>query len=137
MSAIDYAIANSSGLTGLGQVVVVISAIVSAWPAVRRQWRDDRAGALKTLKLLAIYLVYCLAGVLLLVMFAPREPGTDPIKAVPMMTLILAWIFYGALWLARLVPRDQDLPAWVDRRDGPIDRTFIAIIIGSVVWLLI
>lgn len=133
----DYAIADSSGLTGLGQVLVALTAIAAAWPAVRRQWRDDRAGAIKTFKLLAIYLIYCLAGVLLLVMFAPREPGTDPIKAVPMMALILAWIFYGALWLARLVPRYRDLPAWVDRRDGAIDRTFIAIIIGSIVWLLI
>lgn len=48
---------------------------------------------------------------------------------------MVAWIFYGALWLTRLVPRYRDLPRWIDRRWSWLDYAFIAIILLCFVAL--
>jgi hypothetical protein len=43
-------------------VLLMIGIVAANMPAVMAQWHADRAGAIKTLQLFAIYLIYCLIG---------------------------------------------------------------------------
>ena len=115
-------------------VVVFVAVLVQAIPAVRRQWRVDRAGFIKALKLVGAYALFCAAGMGISLLVLP-EPGPGNEAAAGILTaFMLGWICYGALWLVRLVPREQPLPAWVDR-PGVIDIPVLVALGGCLAWL--
>jgi hypothetical protein len=100
-----------------GQAAVIIYALIAAAaaiPAAREQLRKAPQGFWKTLRYAAVYLVYIFFGFAIL-LWHLRYPRPDASGAAAVIFLV-GWIFYGALWLTRLVPRYRDLPRWIDRR---------------------
>jgi hypothetical protein len=113
-------------------LVLVLSVFVGVMPAVRDQYRRDRPGFWKTLRLLGLFFAYILAGFGLVVpLFIEPQPEA---KALAITTFILAWIFYGALWLTRVVPRYRELPAFVDKFPGALDYGFWAVMAAALTF---
>jgi hypothetical protein len=114
----------------LFSMAVVVAALIGSIPAVIQQYHTDRPGFRKTLRLLAVYFLYVLTGVvLLLLLLRGEQPMTTSITA----TLFeIAWILYGSLWLTRGVPRHRELPAWIDRHPSGIDYGFWLVIAGTL-----
>jgi len=81
-----------------GLLIAVSGVAIANLPAVMQQWRSDRAGLIKTLELLAVYLIYCLIGGGLILWLASRaHPGEDNAwKTLAITGVVLGWIFYGA-----------------------------------------
>ncbi|MDQ8698902.1 hypothetical protein [Hyphomicrobium sp. LHD-15] len=118
-------------LTSLSKVILLLAVFATAVPALRRQWQTDPAGFLKSAKVFAGFLVYSAIGIVILLALVPdpTPPGSrHTVLVFALIAFLLGWIFLGALWLARLMPRYQHLSAWVDNRFGPVDLTLIATI---------
>lgn len=96
-------------------------------------WRSNRAVFLASIKLIAIYAAYCAIGIGALV---SGLDGPQPEhRALGAVLFLVAWIFYGALWLTRLAPRYTELPRWIVRFPGPADAVLGAAgAIGAVVY---
>jgi FtsH-binding integral membrane protein len=113
-------------------LMLVLGAFVGVMPAVREQYRRDRAGFWKTLRLLAIFFIYVIAGFGLVVpLFVEPQPEA---KAIAITAFLVAWIFYGALWLTRVVPRYRELPAFVDKFPGALDFAFWAVMAAALAY---
>ena len=102
-------------MSALGVLLVVLAVLVANVPAVRQEWRRDRAGSIKALELLVAYFVYCALGVVLLVLtLPPRGTGEGhEDKAFELTGLVVNWFMYGGLTLMRVVPRNSDPPGWL------------------------
>ncbi len=61
----------------LWPVLMMVGVIVANVPALREQWRTDRAGSIKTVELFLVYLVYCLIGGGLIIWLASRAHETQ------------------------------------------------------------
>ncbi len=117
----------------LWPVLMMAGVIVANVPALREQWRTDRAGSIKTVELFLAYLVYCLIGGGLIMWLASRPHG-DPAGFWTILVLTVAsvgWIAYGALTLARAVPRYRELPNWMAKY-GTADIALLAITFASL-----
>jgi hypothetical protein len=100
-------------MEGLGVLLVVVAVFVANLPALREQWRTDRAGSIKTFWLFGVYLLYIGLGIVAVLLLAPKTGGQDGDKALLLTGFILGFIFYGALTLMRVVPRYREPPAWL------------------------
>lgn len=89
--------------------------------------RTDPAGFRKSLKIAGAYVVYCGVGIALVLWRVDANPDTN---GLAVLVFLMAWILFGVLWLARLVPRPKKLPAWVDRF-GVLDWILLAAIAVS------
>jgi hypothetical protein len=119
----------------LSKLLVFILLISGLAPSVHRQWRDDRAGFIKTLKLMGGFALYCAVGIGLMIALIPERPATgEPDSTAVLSTTAfgVAWIFLGALWLTRVVPRYREVPAWIDRRFGPVELALWGVIGASL-----
>ena len=92
-------------MEGLGVLLVVVAAFVASLPALREQWRTDRAGSIKTIWLFGLYCPYVGLGIVVVLLLAPKTGGAGGGKALLLTGFILGFIFYGALTLMRVVPR--------------------------------
>jgi len=61
----------------LWPVPMMVGVVVANVPALREQWRTDRAGLIKTIELFGVYLVYCLLGAGLIIWLAARAHESD------------------------------------------------------------
>jgi hypothetical protein len=115
-------------IENIAGVALVLAILIPVLPALRKQWNKDRSGAIKTYGILLAFMIYSVGGILAFV-FLVDKPGLLPAGTIAnLVALIFAWVLYGSLWLARLVPRyEEPVPAWVDRR-GTIDFVFIGLI---------
>jgi hypothetical protein len=114
-------------------VAMMIGVIVANLPAVMEQWRADRPGVVKTVELFLSYLIYCMIGGGLVMWLASRPHG-DPAGVWTVLVLTVAcvgWIAYGALTLARAVPRYRELPNWMAKY-GTADIALLAITFASL-----
>jgi hypothetical protein len=102
-------------MEGLGVLLVVIAAFVANLPALRKQWRTDRAGSIKTIWVFGVYLLYIGLGIVVLLLLAPKTGGEGGDKALLLTGFIVGFILYGALTLMRVVPRYREPPAWLMR----------------------
>jgi len=98
-------------MEGLGVLLVVVAAFVASLPALREQWRTDRAGSIKTIWLFGLYCLYVGLGIVVVLLLAPKTGGAGGGKALLLTGFILGFIFYGALTLMRVVPRYREPPA--------------------------
>ena len=98
-------------MEGLGVLLVVVAAFVANLPALREQWRTDRAGSIKTIWLFGLYCLYVGLGIVVVLLLAPKTGGAGGGKALLLTGFILGFIFYGALTLMRVVPRYREPPA--------------------------
>jgi hypothetical protein len=92
-------------MEGLGVLLVVVAAFVASLPALREQWRTDRAGSIKTIWLFGLYCPYVGLGIVVVLLLAPKTGRAGGGKALLLTGFILGFIFYGALTLMRVVPR--------------------------------
>lgn len=87
--------------------VVALSSLVefaiSVYGFVRVSLATERTRLWKTLALLVVFFIYCLAG-FGLVWWLANPPAPEDRAAVSTL-LALLWIGYGGVWLARLVPK--------------------------------
>jgi hypothetical protein len=120
----------------LGLLALMIAVIAAQAPAVRRQWLEDRAGAIKTLRLLAYYFVYIAVGLAIL-LTRIREGGASETQALAAVGFMLAWIALGAGWLIKVVPRYRTVPAWLLRPVTVIDALALAVIALSLAVLFL
>ena len=117
-------------------LIVVLSVLAGSLPAVIDQYRRDRAGFWKTLRLFGVYLVSVFAnigGMLSLLSGAP--PSLTRAFAAGLFGI--AAIFYAGFWLTRVVPRYRELPAWVDRYPSGVDYAFWALLAGALLLALV
>ncbi len=106
-------------------LIAVILTTAMVLPAMREQIRTDPAGVRKTLKLAGAYLLFCGVGLAFVLWRINADPHTN---GLAVLVFLVAWIFFGVLWLTRLVPRYRELPAWFDRRFSVIDWILLAAI---------
>ena len=83
-------------MEGLGVLLVVVAAFVASLPALREQWRTDRAGSIKTIWLFGLYCPYIGLGIVVVLLLAPKTGGAGGGKALLLTGFILGFIFYGA-----------------------------------------
>jgi disulfide bond formation protein DsbB len=124
----------------VAKLLLFVAIIVGILPAVRQQWRQDRPGFIKTLKLMAAFALYCIAGIALMIVLAPAPSAPaepDAVAVLAMTAFVVAWIFLGALWLARTVPRYKAVPHWIDHRFGPVELTLWGVIAASLLTRLL
>lgn len=116
-------------------LVAVLGALVATIPACVSQYRTDRAGFWKTLRLAGYYLLYVLAGIglVLALLSAPQSEATAAAATV----FAVAFILYGALWLTRMVPRYREVPAFIDKFPGALDYGFWAVMGSSLAFALL
>lgn len=117
-------------MEGLG-FILVLSSLVGVLPAVIDQYRRDRAGFWKTVRLFGVYLAFLFAniGVTLWLLSGPTPSGA---RATSAAVFGIMAIFYAGFWLARLVPSYRELPAWVDHYPSGIDYTFWGILLVAL-----
>lgn len=94
-----------------GLLVLVMAIAIANMPALIHQYRTDRTGFNKTLRLVGAYAAYIALGIGLLLLLAPRGAGET--KALLLTGVLVGWILYGALILMRKVPRYREPPAWL------------------------
>jgi hypothetical protein len=99
-------------MEGLGVLLVVVAAFIANLPALREQWRTDRAGSIKMIWLFGVYLLYIGLGIVVVLLLTPREGGHED-KAPYLFGFIVGFILYGGLTLMRVVPRYREPPAWL------------------------
>jgi hypothetical protein len=116
-------------------LIAVLAVMVVNIPAVMKQWHDDRAGVIKTLWLVVIYFAYIALGLwLVLAVMAPvGAKGPGVLFAIG---LLLAWIFYGALTLMRVVPRYREPPRWL-MDFGIADLVLLGVLFGCLAGYLL
>ncbi|MGH6824883.1 hypothetical protein [Methyloceanibacter sp.] len=117
-------------MEGLGVLLAVVAAFVANLPALREQWRTDRAGSIKTIWMFGIYLLYIGLGIVVVLLLAPREGGGED-KSVYLSMFIVGFVLYGALTLMRVVPRYREPPAWL-MHFGVADLVVLALIFGCL-----
>ncbi|ODA67893.1 hypothetical protein A7A08_01060 [Methyloligella halotolerans] len=108
----------------------VVGVLLANIPAAIQQFRNDREGAIKTYKLIGLYLLYMAIGVGMFVGFFASE-GTKGPRVYLALGVMLAWIFYGILILTRHVPRYREIPGWV-ARFSIADILLIALMLGCL-----
>jgi hypothetical protein len=101
-------------MEGLGVLLVVVAAFIANLPALREQWRTDRAGSIKTIWMFGLYCLYVGLGIVVVLLLAPKG-GTSQGKALLLTGFSVGFILYGALTLMRVVPRYREPPAWLMR----------------------
>ena len=111
----------------IGEVALVIAVIAAQLPAARQQWLEDRAGALKTLRLLAYYFLYIGVGFLVL-LGAIREGGASETEALAAVGFMLGWVLLGVSSLIKVVPNYRQVPAWLLKPFGILDALALAMI---------
>jgi hypothetical protein len=117
-------------MEGLGVLLAVVAAFVANLPALREQWRTDRAGSIKTIWIFGIYLLYIGLGIVVVVLLAPREGGGED-KSLYLAGFGVGFILYGALTLMRAVPRYREPPAWL-MHFGVADLVLLGLIFGCL-----
>ena len=101
-------------MEGLATLIVVVAVFVANLPALREQWRTDRAGSIKTIWMFGVYCLYVGLGIVVLLLLAPKTGGQGGGgKALTLTGFMVGWIFYGGLTLMRVVPRYREPPAWL------------------------
>jgi hypothetical protein len=126
-------------MEGLGLLFLMIGIAAAHMPAVLKQWRTDRPGFNKTLRLAGAYVLYVALGIAGLLLFIRGKEGqSEPERAALLLTgAITAWIFYGGLILVRAVPRYREPPAWL-MRFGVADVVLLAVLfgcLGAYLWM--
>jgi hypothetical protein len=101
-------------MEGLATLIVVVAVFIANLPALREQWRTDRAGSIKTIWMFGVYCLYVGLGIVVLLLLAPKTGGqSGGGKALTLTGFMVGWIFYGGLTLMRVVPRYREPPAWL------------------------
>ena len=101
-------------MEGLATLIVVVAVFVANLPALRAQWRTDRAGSIKTIWMFGFYCLYVGLGIVVLLLLAPKTGGQGGGgKALTLTGFMVGWILYGGLTLMRVVPRYREPPAWL------------------------
>lgn len=101
-------------MEGIGVLLVVVAAFIANLPALREQWRTDRAGSIKTIWMFGLYCLYVGLGIVAVLLLAPKG-GTSQGKALLLTLFSVGFILYGALTLMRVVPRYREPPSWLMR----------------------
>ena len=128
----DHVVEPLAALYTIGSALVTL---VGVWRAGRGLLRADRGAFWTTLKLCGLYTIYASVSVGI-VMTLLRGPQST-LVAVAAATFIMTWIAYGAIWLARAVPREDPLPRGLGERFGYIDCAFLAVIFVSLAYVLL
>ena len=123
-------------MKSIGLLALMVAVIAAQAPAVRRQWLEDRAGAIKTLRLFAYYFIYIAVGLALL-LSTIRAGGASEAQALAAVGFMLSWIALGAGWLIKVVPRYRTVPAWLLRPVTVIDGAALAVIAVAVAVLFL
>ena len=92
----------------------MVAAFIANLPALREQWRTDRAGSIKTIWMFGLYCLYVGLGIVAVLLLAPKG-GTSQGKALLLTLFSVGFILYGALTLMRVVPRYREPPSWLMR----------------------
>ncbi len=106
----------------LFEIISLISILLGFVAAVQdaaNAWRQDRGAVLKTLPLMAVYLVYGAAGIYIAIRLLDGPQPSD--RAAALTAFLLSWILFGVVWLMRIVPRTGPLPSWIGERFGTAD----------------
>ncbi len=108
-------------------LILVLLGVAAAVRDAAQAWRQDRGAVLKTLPLMAVYLVYGATGIYVTVRLLDGPQPSD--RAAALTAFLVAWILFGIVWLMRIIPRTGPLPAWIGERFGFAD--FVLLLTGS------
>ena len=107
-------------MLSIGLAGMMVGIVIAQIPALRRQWLEDRAGAIKSWRLLAYYFLYLIVGVVALIT-PMRRGGAPEYVTLAAVVFFLGWLLLGVSWLIKLVPKDKPVAAWLLRPVGPLD----------------
>lgn len=117
-------------------LLLFAAAVYGLWrnlAALVDAWRADRPAFVQSMKLIGYYFLYC--GLGLAIVVGTLDGPQPESRALGGTLFLLAWIFYGALWLARTAPRTQPIPGWIERYPGPADAVLVtAAVAGAVLY---
>lgn len=109
-------------MDGWGALLAVVLVAIGTVPAVRHQWRTDRAATIRTLLVMALFVAFAMAGGALLTLLVPVEgTGDDAAATLLLLGLLMLWLLYGGLWLVRLLPKYRRVSGWMKPGFGAID----------------
>jgi hypothetical protein len=115
---------------------MMVGIVIAQIPALRKQWLEDRAGAIKSWRLLAYYFLYLIVGVVALI--APmRHGGAPEYVAFAAVAFFIGWLLLGVSWLIKLVPKYKPGAAWLLKPVGPLDVVAYVLLAGSLPVLLV
>jgi hypothetical protein len=81
-------------MEGLATLIVVVAVFIANLPALREQWRTDRAGSIKTIWMFGVYCLYVGLGIVVLLLLAPKTGGqSGGGKALTLTGFMVGWIF--------------------------------------------
>lgn len=117
----------------LSTLLAALAIVAVTLPKTIQMYRKDRAGFVKSMKLAGVYMAYCSVAIGIMLLLVDSKTATPPqTRAMVLTAFMLIWIMYGGIWLARLLPRHEQIPSWLERRPSFVDYAFIAAIVGSL-----
>ena len=101
-------------MEGLATLIVVVAVFVANLPALREQWRSDRAGFIKTIWLLGrLFSLYRARDRDSASSSGRLRAQAATARRLLLTGFVLGFVLYGGLTLMRVVPRYREPPAWL------------------------
>lgn len=116
-----------------------LARLLNVIPETVEQYRKDHDGFWQAQRMAGIYVAYALVGIVgMLLLAVGREPHPQSRSFAIVMSVVF-WLAYGGVWLARLLPKDEEMPvpAWLDKRPSFVDAGMIAAFAVAVVAALL
>lgn len=115
-------------------VWVILSVFAFVWQ-IRRDPYMTREVVLRSLGSFVGYLLF--GGMGLVITLWLVDGPQPPDRTIALTGFLLAWIFFGALWTMRVVPRRREPPLWLMRSWGVADLGLLLIMVSSLAYFLL
>jgi hypothetical protein len=98
------------------KLILLLTGMIGSIVELVRVYRADPVTFRVSMRWILVYAIYCGSGIglVILSMHGPKPPQV----ALGVTMALMSWIFYGAVWLARVVPKAEPLKPWLARVPG-------------------
>ena|SRR6218665_679572 len=123
----------------IARFLAALAALMNAIPEAVAQYRRDPERFMQSQRLAGLYIVYAAAGIAIMLFLLLFRGQPSEARAGFIILFVMLWMFYGGLWLGRLLPKGEEahLPRWLDRRPSLIDLAMAGATAGAFLWALL